>query len=196
LRPAATRSPGEEPGAEARHQGGQARRSCPTPTSSASSSSPSRATTTSTSRSSTPTGSRAYETVSGQNSNNTVSVTDDFLRRRGRRDWNLTSRTTARSQDRQGPRPLGEDRLCGLGVGRSRSALQHHDERLAHLPGRRPHPRLQPVLGVHVPRRHGLQPGLAEPAEVLRRWSQRGAPRRRGLRARLRLWTIVLEISV
>ena len=29
-----------------------------------------------------------------------------------------------------------------------------------------PHPRLQPLLRVHVPGRHGLQPGLHQPAQV------------------------------
>ena len=37
------------------------------------------------------------------------------------------------------------------------------DQRLAHLPEHRPHQRLQPVLRVHVPRRLGLQPGVAQP---------------------------------
>ena len=84
-------------------------------------------------------------------------------------------------EDAQGPRAVGEDRPRRLGLGRSRAALQHHHERLAHLPGGRADPGLEPVLGVHVPRRHGLQPRLGEPARPLRQGRQ--ALRRRGLRA-------------
>ncbi len=71
-------------------------------------------------------------------------------------------------EDAESPRAVGEDRLCRLGLGRSGAALQHHHERLAHLPGGRAHPGLEPVLGVHVPRRHGLQPRLGEPPRALR----------------------------
>ena len=67
-------------------------------------------------------------------------------------------------QDAEGPRPLGEDRPRRLGLGRSRPALQHHHERLAHLQGVRRHPRVQSVLGIHVPGRHRVQPGLRQPA--------------------------------
>jgi ribonucleoside-diphosphate reductase alpha chain len=50
------------------------------------------------------------------------------------------------------------------------------------------------VLGIHVPRRHGLQPGLGQPAAVLRR--QTKAFDVAGYEHLCRLWTIVLEISV
>ena len=88
---------------------------------------------------------------------------------------------------------MGADRLRRLGLGRSRHAVPHHDQRLAHLPAGGPDQRVEPVLGVHVPRRHGLQSGLAQPAAV----PQRGRRvRRRGFEHAVRLWTIVLEISV
>ena len=38
-------------------------------------------------------------------------------------------------QDAEGARPVGEDRPRRLGLGRSRPAIPHHRERLAHLPG-------------------------------------------------------------
>ena len=40
------------------------------------------------------------------------------------------------------------------------------DQRLAHLPEHGAHQREQPVLGVHVPRRHGVQPVVDQPDEV------------------------------
>ncbi len=84
-------------------------------------------------------------------------------------------------KDAEGARPLGENRSRRLGVGRSRPALQHHHERLAHLQGVRRHPRLQPVLGIHVPGRHRLQPGLRQPDHLLQHRDQ--TFRRRCLRA-------------
>ena len=70
-------------------------------------------------------------------------------------------------QDSQGARALGKNRPRRLGLGRSRPALQHHHERLAHLQGVRRHPRVEPVLGIHVPGRHGVQPRLRQPDHVL-----------------------------
>ena len=111
--------------------------------------------------------SEAYLTVSGQNSNNTVRVTDEFLKAvEADREWDLFWRTKPRQsrQDREGARPVGEDRLRRLGERRSRPAIPHHDQRLAHLRGIGADPRLQSVLGIHVPRRHRLQSGVAEPS--------------------------------
>ena len=62
-----------------------------------------------------------------------------------------------------------QDGRIRLAVRRSRHAVRHHDQSLAHLQGHGPHQRLESLLGVHVPRRYGLQPGLAQPAEVPRR---------------------------
>ena len=102
--------------------------------------------------------SEAYLTVSGQNSNNSVRVTDEFLNAVNEdKDWN--AHRSPRRQDRQdseGPRPVGADRPRRLGLCRSRHPVPHHHQRLAHLPEVRADPRLEPVLGVHVPRRHGL----------------------------------------
>ena len=128
--------------------------------------------------------SEAYRTVSGQNSNNSVRVTDEFLRAvESDGDWTLDLRaSTARStKTAQGPRAVGQDRPRRLGLRRSRHPVPHHHQRLAHLPGVGRDPRLEPVLGVHVPRRHGLQPGLAEPDAVPRR--RDGQVRHRRLRA-------------
>ena len=71
--------------------------------------------------------SEAYLTVSGQNSNNSVSLKDDFLRAvETDGDWNLIAPHHREGhQDAEGARPLGEDRLRRLGLGRSGPALQH-----------------------------------------------------------------------
>ena len=98
-------------------------------------------------------------------------------------------------EDAEGPRPVGEDRLRRLGLGRSRPALQHHDERLAHLPGVRRHPRVQSVLGIHVPRRHGLQSRLRQPAQFYDAADQARSTSS-AYEHLCRLWTLVLEISV
>ncbi len=55
-------------------------------------------------------------------------------------------------------------------------------------------PRLKSVLGIHVPRRHGLQPRLAEPAAFRREDEEDSTSSPTSTPCRL--WTIVLEISV
>ena len=109
--------------------------------------------------------SEAYLTVSGQNSNNSVRVSNDFhqggaARRRLEPDPPHRRRS---GQDPQGPRPLGADLLRRLGLRRPGHAVRHHHQRVAHLPAVRPHQRFESLFGVHVPGRHRLQPGLAQP---------------------------------
>jgi hypothetical protein len=53
-----------------------------------------------------------------------------------------------------------------LALRRSRRAVRHDDQPLAHLPQLGSDQRQQPVQRVHVPRRHGLQPGQHQPDEV------------------------------
>ena len=89
---------------------------------------------------------------------------------RGRDRWRLEPDRPHQQegdQDAEGARALGKDRLRRLGLRRSRPALQHHHERLAHLQGVRRHPRLQSVLGIHVPGRHRLQSGVRQPHHLL-----------------------------
>ncbi len=90
----------------------------------------------------------AYATVSGQNSNNSVRVTERLHQggRRGRRLEPDPPHRRQGRQDRQGARPLAADRRGRLAVRRSGRAVRHHHQRLAHLPGSGPHQRQQSVL--------------------------------------------------
>ena len=140
--------------------------------------------------------SEAYLTVAGQNSNNTVRVTDGFLQAvETDADWSLTASPRRQgAQGDEGARSLGQDRLCRLGLGRPRPAISHDDQRLAHVPRRRRDRRVEPVLRIHVPRRHRLQSRLDQPAAVPGCRDQ--ALRRRGLRICRAAVDLVLEISV
>ena len=115
--------------------------------------------------------SEAYLTVSGQNSNNSVRVTDEFLRAvEEDEDWNLTFRITGKVAKTLPARDLWETIGYAAWASADPGIQYHtHDQRLAHLPRRRRDQRVEPVLRIHVPRRHGLQSRLAEPAAVPRR---------------------------
>ncbi len=121
--------------------------------------------------------SEAYLTVAGQNSNNSVRVTDDFLKAvEADGKWDLTFRKNGKIAKTLDARALWEK----IGYAAWASAdpgLQYHThgQRLAHLPGLGRHPRLQSVLGIHVPRRHGLQSRLAQPAHLPRREDRRSS---------------------
>ena len=77
--------------------------------------------------------SEAYLTVSGQNSNNSGARHRRVLEpRRGRRRLGVEVSPLGQApQDAEGTRSLGADRLCGVGLGRSRHPVPHHDQRLA-----------------------------------------------------------------
>ncbi len=82
----------------------------------------------------------------------------------------------------QGARPDARHRRGHVGLRRPGHAVRHHRQRVAHLPEHGPHQRQQPVLGVHVPGRLGVQPGVDQPDEV--RQGRRRARRRRRSRRR------------
>ena len=115
--------------------------------------------------------SEAYLTVSGQNSNNSVRVTDGFLKAvESDAKWDLTFRKNGKVAKTLDARALWEKiGYAAWASRRSRPAIPHHGQRLAHLPGLGRNPRLQSVLGIHVPRRHRLQSGVDEPAHLPRR---------------------------
>ena len=125
----------------------------------------------------------AYKSVFFQNSNNSVRVTDDFMEAVQKdRDW-----ATARRARRQPGRDVKARDLWrdiadgGVAVRRPRPAVRHDDQRLAHVVEHGAHQRVEPVQRVHVPRRLGVQPRVAEPAQVRepRRQRQRRRVRRR-----------------
>ena len=112
----------------------------------------------------------AYLTVSGQNSNNSVRVTDEFLKAveaDSELGPDLAHQARQDRQDGEGARAVGEDRLCRLGLRRSR-ACSTTPRSTTGTPARRRgrSARQQSVLGIHVPRRHRVQSRLDEPARV------------------------------
>ena len=89
--------------------------------------------------------------------------------RAGARGSRVAADPAHRRQGREHPAgapPVGPDRARRLGQRRPRRAVRHHDQRVAHLPRLGPDQRLQSVLGVHVPRRHGVQSRLAQPGRL------------------------------
>jgi ribonucleoside-diphosphate reductase alpha chain len=90
---------------------------------------------------------KAYQTVSGQNSNNSVRIPNEFFE----------------ALEADG----GSDRLGRLDLRGSRHAIRHYHQRVAHLSGGWPYQCLQSLLRIHVPRRYGVQFGFAQPRPIL-----------------------------
>ena len=106
----------------------------------------------------------AYGTVSGQNSNNSVRLPDDFMRAVvDDLPWQTTLRTTGevvRDAARAGA--VARDRRAPPGSAPTPACSSTTPSRRWHTcRATETHPRLEPVLRVHVPRRHRLQPGVA-----------------------------------
>ena len=112
----------------------------------------------------------AYSSIFFQNANNSVRVTDEFMEavaRRSRLVDQIRGRRPAR-EALQGARPDAPDRRSHPPVRRPRHAVRYHRQPLASLQEHGAHQRLEPLLGIHVPGRFGLQPVVAEPDEVRR----------------------------
>ena len=113
----------------------------------------------------------AYSSILFQNANLSVRLSDEFMRAVDADETWTTHWVT--DPKKAGPslarsRSAGQDgRMC-LGLRRSGRAIRHDDQSLAHLPEFGPDQRLESLLGVHVPRRHGLQPGQHQPDEIPR----------------------------
>ncbi len=128
----------------------------------------------------------AYASVFFQNSNNSVRVTDEFMRAvLDNGEWQTHSVTLGRGDGHlQGARPDAADCRRDVGVRRSRHAVRHDGQRLAHVPEHGAHQRVEPVLGIHVPRRLGVQSGVDQPDEVRDAGRASSTPRRSSARAR------------
>ena len=113
----------------------------------------------------------AYDSVFFQNANHSVRVTDDFMRAATEgRDWQTREVTTGEPVETFPARDLLREmaeaaHVCGD------PGIQYDTtiNRWNPCQGVGPHQREQPVLRVHVPRRHGLQPRQPQPDEVRRR---------------------------
>jgi hypothetical protein len=97
-------------------------------------------------------------------------------------------------EDGQGPRSVGEDRPCRLGLRRSGHPVQHHHERLAHLPG-------EPARSAPPTRARNTCSSTTRPATWPRSTCCSSGPRHgkfdiAAYEHAVRLWTMVLEISV
>ena len=112
--------------------------------------------------------SEAYSSVFFQNANNSVRVNDEFMVAVERND-------TFQTKAVKGGRPmqtfyakelLQQALRRDLALRRSRHAVRHHHQPVAHVEEHGAHQRLESLLRVHVPRRLGLQPGVAQSDEV------------------------------
>ena len=85
----------------------------------------------------------AYHTISGQNSNNSVRVTDDFMKAvETDGEWKTTMRTSGEPVETFKARDLWRQVAeAAWACADPRRAVRHHHQRLAHLPQHRSHQR-------------------------------------------------------
>ena len=87
----------------------------------------------------------AYDSVFFQNANHSVRVTDDFMQavvEDRELDDPLGHRPASPARPTRPASCMKHDGRGRLAVRRSRRAVRHHDQPLAHLPEHRPHQRL------------------------------------------------------
>ncbi len=121
--------------------------------------------------------------------NNSVRVTDDFMKAvaggRHVADHQPHHRR-GRATRYEAQRPLDQDRRGAPGAAPIRACSSTRPSTRWHTcPNIGTHQRVEPVLRVHVPRRHGLQPGVAQPDQVPARGRQRSTSTATATRARV-----------
>ena len=94
----------------------------------------------------------AFASIQFQNANNSVRVTEEFMQAvEDGEDWDLTARVDGEAvKTVEAARADGPDRRRRLAVRRSRHAVRHDDQPVAHLPRLRADHRVEPVLRVHA----------------------------------------------
>ena len=113
--------------------------------------------------------SEAYASIFYQNANNSVRVTDEFMRKVEEAETGLSKAGSmeSRSQPFRHVR-YAVDRRGDVAVRGSGDAVRYDHQCVAYLPAFRSYYRLESVLGVYVSRRLCLQSGLAQPASLRR----------------------------
>ena len=124
-----------------------------------------------------------WASIQYQNANNSVRVSDTFMEAAAEgREFNLTARTDGAVVETVDARDLLRQ-IAAAAWECADPGVQYDTtiNSLAHAAEHGPHQRVEPVLGVHVDRRLGVQPRVAQPDEVPPRGRR---VRRRGVRAR------------
>jgi ribonucleoside-diphosphate reductase alpha chain len=137
----------------------------------------------------------AYYTVSGQNSNNSVRLSNAFMEAvDAGGDWALIRAPTGKVAKTLSARELWDEITYAAWAAPTRACSSTRPSTTGTPAPKTAASTQQPVLRVHVPRRHGLQPRVAQPDALPT--TRRHLRRRKLPRHATRLWTIVLEISV
>jgi hypothetical protein len=97
--------------------------------------------------------SEAYSSIFFQNANNSVRVSDEFMRAYEPMASSPPHGEEPRAgKDLQGARHHAQDRRGHVALRRSRHAVRHHHQQVAHQQEHGAHQCLESLLGVHVPR--------------------------------------------
>ena len=112
--------------------------------------------------------SEAFSSIFFQNANNSVRVSDEFMRayEADGELHDVYGEGARAGEDVQGARDHAQDRRVDVAVRRSGDAVRHHDQQVAHEQEHCADQRFESMQRVHVPGQLGVQPGEPEPAAV------------------------------